>query len=142
VVGREKSLAASILCRSSAFTFCRVPRLAKFTEFLVDRFHSWPISVATSSGAAKRYATHTCSPMLFIDSYPVHKNTTTTAAEGINKGLKQSAPSLQQITSIRRFLMRVAIILDTLFERSKHAVFIDRSTASNWLRDSIIERRS
>jgi hypothetical protein len=65
-----------------------------------------------------------------------------TAAEGINNGLKQSAASLQQITSIRRFLMRVATILDTLFERSKHAVFIDRSTASNWLRDSIIERRS
>jgi hypothetical protein len=80
-------------------------------EFLVDRFHSGPISVATSSGAAKRYATHTCSPMLFIDSYPVHKNTTTMAAEGINKGLKQSAASLQQITSIRRFLMRVATIL-------------------------------
>jgi hypothetical protein len=130
------------MCRSSAFTFCRVPRLAKFMEFMVDRFHSGPISVATSSGAAKRYATHTCSPMLFIDSYPVHKNTTTTAAEGINKGLKQSAASLQQITSIRRFLMRVATILDTLFERSKHAVFIDRTEASNWLRDSIIERRS
>jgi hypothetical protein len=119
-----------------------VPRLAKFMEFLVDRFHSGPLSVATSSGAAKRYATQICSPMLLIDSYPVHKNTTTMAAEGINTGLKQLAASLQQIISIWRFLMRVATILDMLFERSKHAVFIDRSTASNWLRDSIIERRS
>jgi hypothetical protein len=131
VIGGQKSLATLILGQSTAFTLCRVPRLAKFMEFLVHQFHSGPISVAISSGVAKRYATHTCFPMLFIDSYPVHKNTTTTAAEGINKGLKQSATSLQQITSIRRFLMRVATILDTLFERSKHAVFIDRSGGSN-----------
>lgn len=94
--------------------------------FLVDRFHSGPISCAPT-GAVKRYATHTCSPTLFIDSYPQHKHTITTASEGINSGLKRSAASLQQITSIRRLMSRVTTILDTLFKRSKYAVYHDWS---------------
>ena len=101
---------------------CRVPQLAKYMLFLVDRFHSGPVSCAPA-GAAKRYATHTCSPTLFIDSYSQHDHTVTTASEGINSGLKRSATSLQQITSIRRLMSRVTTILDTLFERSKYALY-------------------
>lgn len=88
--------------------------------FLVNRFHSGPISCAPA-GAAKRYATHTCSPTLFINFYPQHVHTVTTASEGINSGL--FAASLQQITSIRRLMSRVTTIFDTLFKRSKYAVF-------------------
>ena len=105
-----------------ALSCAEYPRLAKYMLFLVDRFHSGPISCAPA-GAAKRYATHTCSPTLFIDSYSQHDHTVTTASEGINSGLKRSAASLQQITSIRRLMSRVTTILDTLFERSKYALY-------------------
>lgn len=105
-----------------SYYLCRAPQLAKFMLFVVDRFHSGPISCAPA-GSAKRYATHTCSPTLFIDSYPQHDRTVTTASEGINSGLKRSAASLQQITSIRRLMSRVTTILDTLFERSKYAMY-------------------
>ncbi|GAQ87918.1 hypothetical protein KFL_003870160 [Klebsormidium nitens] len=101
-------------CNAQEWFLNRVPQLAKFILFVVDRFHSGPISCAPSG--AKRYATHTCAPTLFIDSFPQHERTITTASEGINSGLKRCAASLQQITSIKRLMSRVTTILDTLFE--------------------------
>ncbi|GAQ84251.1 hypothetical protein KFL_001820040 [Klebsormidium nitens] len=108
-------------CNAQEWMLNRVPQLAKFILFVVDRFHSGPISCAPLG--AKRYATHMCAPTLFIDSFPQHERTITTASEGINSGLKRCAASLQQITSIKRLMSRVTTILDTLFERSKYAVF-------------------
>jgi hypothetical protein len=115
----------------------RVPQLAKFMLFVVDRFHLGPVSCAPAG--AKRYATHTCAPTLFIDSFSQHGHTITTASEGINSGLKRCAASLQQITSIKRLISHVTTILDTLFERSKYAVYW--SEASNPLRDLIRRAR-
>jgi hypothetical protein len=117
-----------VSCANLCLVLCRVPEVAKFMLFLVDRFHSGPISCA-AAGAAKRYATHTCSPTLFIDSFSQHERTVTTASEGINSGLKRSAASLQQIMSIKRLMSRVTTILDTLFERSKYALFYNCSSA-------------
>ncbi|GAQ90450.1 hypothetical protein KFL_006400060 [Klebsormidium nitens] len=130
---RGLTIVEDAACNAQEWFLNRVPQIAKFMLFVVDRFHSGPISCAPSG--AKRYATHTCSPTLFIDSFPQHAQTITTASEGINSGLKRCAPSLQQITSIKRLLSRVTTILDTLFERSKYAVYW--SKASNPLRDSI-----
>jgi hypothetical protein len=124
-------------CNAQEWFLNRVPQLAKFMLFVVDRFHSGPVSCAPAG--AKRYATHTCAPTLFIDSFPQHGHTITTASEGLNSGLKRCAASLQQITSIKRLISRVTTILDTLFERSKYAVYL--SKASNPLRDSIRRAR-
>ncbi|GAQ91964.1 hypothetical protein KFL_008920030 [Klebsormidium nitens] len=124
-------------CNAQEWFLNRVPQLAKFMFFAVDRFHSGPVSCAPAR--AKRYATHTCAPTLFIDSFPQHGQTISTALEGINSGLKRCAASLQQITSIRRLMSRVTTVLDTLFERSKYAVYWNK--ASNPLRDSIKRRR-
>ncbi|GAQ90085.1 hypothetical protein KFL_005970060 [Klebsormidium nitens] len=134
---RGLTIVEDAACNAQEWFLNRVPQLAKYMLFLVDRFHSGPISCAPA-GAAKRYATHTCSPTLFIDSYPQHDHTITTASEGINSGLKRSAASLQQITSIRRLMSRVTTILDTLFERSKYAVFQGKnSVESSPLRELI-----
>ncbi|GAQ92247.1 hypothetical protein KFL_009560030 [Klebsormidium nitens] len=130
---RGLTIVEDAACNAQEWLLNRVPQLAKFMLFLVDRFHSGPVSCAPSG--AKRYATHTCSPTLFIDSFPQHRHTITTASEGINSGLKRCAASLQQITSIKRLLSRVTTILDTLFERSKYAVYWSQD--SNPLRDSI-----
>jgi hypothetical protein len=135
---RRLTIVEDAACNAQEWFLNRVPQLAKFMLFLVDRFHSGPVSCAPTG--AKRYATHTCSPTLFIDSFPQHVQTITTASEGINSGLKRCAASLQQITSIKRLLSRVTTILDTLFERSKYAVYW--SNTSNPLRGSIGRARS
>lgn len=124
-------------CNAQEWMINRVPQVAKFMLFVVDRFHSGPVSCAPQS--AKRYGTHTCSPSLFINSFPQHRRTITTASEGINSGLKRCTASLQQITSIKRLLSRVTTILYTLFEWSKYAVYW--SHGSNPLRDSIMRDR-
>jgi hypothetical protein len=125
-------------CNAQEWFLNRSPQLAKFMLFVVDRFHSGPVSCAPTG--AKRYATHTCSPTLFINNFPQHRRTITTASEGVNSGLKRCAASLQQITSIRRLMSRVTTILDTLFERSKYAVYW--SEASNPLRELIKRGRN
>lgn len=117
-------------CNAQEWFLNRVPQLARFMLFAVDRFHSGPVSCAPSG--AKRYATHMCAPTIFIDSFPQHRQTIMTALEGINLGLKQCAASLQQITNTKRLLSRVTTILDTLFERSKYAIFWSQD--SNHLR--------
>ncbi|GAQ84747.1 hypothetical protein KFL_002040060 [Klebsormidium nitens] len=130
---RGLTIVEDAACNAQEWFLNRVPSMAKFVCFVVDRFHSGPVSCAPSG--AKRYATHTCAPTLFIDSFSQHRQTITTASERINSGLKRCAASLQQITSIKRLLSRVTTILDTLFERSKYAVYWRE--ASNPLRDSI-----
>jgi hypothetical protein len=135
---RGLTIVEDAACNAQEWFLNRVPRLAKFMLFVVDRFHSGPVSYAPVG--AKRYATHTCAPTLFIDSFPQHGHTITTASEGINSGLKRCAASLQQITSIKRLISRVTTILDTLFERSKYAVYW--SEASNPLRDLIRRARN
>jgi hypothetical protein len=134
---RGLTIVEDAACNAQEWFLNRVPQLAKFMLFVVDRFHSGPVSCAPAG--AKRYATHTCAPTLFIDSFPQHGHTITTASEGINSGLKRCAASLQQITSIKRLISRVTTILDTLFERSKYAVYW--SEASNPLRDLIRRAR-
>lgn len=130
---RDMTIVEDAACNAQEWFLNWVPQVANFMLFVVDRFHSGPVSCAPTG--AKRYATHTCAPSLFIDSFPQRCHTITTASEGINSGLKRCAASLQQITSIRRLLSRVTTILDTLFERSKYSVYW--SKASNPLRDSI-----
>lgn len=128
-------------CQLQEWFLNRVPGLAKFMSFLVDRFHSGPVSVAVGN-AAKRYSTHTCSPTLFIDSFPLHRETATTASEGVNSRLKGCKDSLQQITRLDDFRSRVTTILDINFERSKFARLTGQDAADGWLRRKIRELRT
>ncbi|GAQ92794.1 hypothetical protein KFL_011410020 [Klebsormidium nitens] len=129
-------------CQLQEWFLNRLPGLAKHMLFLVDRFHSGPVSVAVGN-AARRYSVHTCPPTLFIDSFPVHKDTAMTACEGLNAGLKDCKRSLQQITRLDDFKSRVTTILDINFERSKLARFVENIDAANgWLRRRIRERQA
>ncbi|GAQ92099.1 hypothetical protein KFL_009210010 [Klebsormidium nitens] len=83
---RGLTIVEDAACNAQEWFLNRVPQLAKFMLFVVDRFHSGPVSCAPTG--AKRYATHTCAPTLFIDSFSQHGHTITTASEGINSGLK------------------------------------------------------
>jgi hypothetical protein len=121
---------------------CEFPALQISNTLFPFQCATWPVSVAVGN-AARRYSVHTCPPTLFIDSFPVHKDTATTACEGLNAGLKDCKWSLQQITRLDDFKSRVTTIFDINFERSKLARFVKNIDAANsWLRRGIRERQA